>query len=118
MEIKFNELIKIREILAKLSKNKFSIKVSYEIAKFLRNTDNDAAFYSEKLKEIISQYRDPDAAAGAVQILPEKIDECNRALSELENYTVKVEKILLDVGIIPDTEITPEEMYWLIPILA
>lgn len=117
MEIKFNELIKIREILTKLSKNKFPIKVSYEIAKFLRNTDADAEFYSTQLNTIIEEYKDPGATAGVFQILPEKIDACNRELSVLENHTIKIEPLHVDVEAIESVEITPEEIYWLFPII-
>ena len=118
MTIKFNELIKIRDILSRISNNKFSIKISYEIAKFLRDTDGDAEFYAKKLNEIISLYKDPNLSDDKIQIMPDKIDECNKSLSELENCTVDVPKLHLDVEIIPDTEITPSDMYWLIPVLA
>ena len=57
MTIKFNELIKIRDILSRISNNKFSIKVSYEIAKFLRDADGDAEFYAKKLNEIMTMVR-------------------------------------------------------------
>lgn len=119
MTIKFNELIKIREILTKLSTKNFTVKTSYPIAKFLRNTDGDASFYIDKMNELIEKYRNSAAESKTqIQILPEKIDDFNRELSELENHTIEVEPLLLNVEVIPDTEITPEEMYWLIPVLA
>ena len=117
MDIKLIELIKVREILTKLSKNKFPVKVSYEIAKFLRYTDVEAELYSEQLNSILEEYKDSSAAAGTFQILPEKIDACNKELSVLENHIVNIEPLHINVEAIESVEITPEEIYWLFPII-
>lgn len=117
MKIKFQELNKIREVFMKLTNLNLPIKISYPIAKFMRETDADMNFYYEELKKIISTYRD-NSVQDTVTIQKDKIDEFNSRLFELDNQEIEVNKLNIDLEVISEKiELTIEDMYWLSPIL-
>lgn len=117
MKIKFQELNKIREVFMKLTKLSLPIKISYPIAKFMRETDGDMNFYCEELNKIISTYRD-SSDKDTVTIQKDKIDEFNSKIFELDNQEIEVNKLNIDLEVISEKiELTIEDMYWLSPII-
>lgn len=116
MNIKFSEFIRIREVLTKLMPQNFPIKISYPIAKFMRDTDADFNFYSENFNKIIAKYRDEkniDNSAATIKIREDSVNDFNKEMVELDNQEIEVPALLVDFSSVPDLKITIEDMYWL-----
>lgn len=94
MEI--NKLLKIKEIIDKYAHDKISVKLGYKFMKFCKSIEIEEAFFNERMVEIVSAYCKKDGhgtyirtETGGIEIIEDKIDECNKALEELNSLEVK-----------------------------
>ena len=101
-----------------LMKLELPIKESYMIAKFMRETNGDMDFYSETLKKIISETKDSNSTDKELKILPNKVEDFNKKTYELDNQEVEINPLELNFSNMPqDSKFTPEDIYWIFPIL-
>lgn len=103
------------------------LKVAYKLNKIKKAVDENGEFYIEKFQEIIDAYAKKDDKGQLVfsedgdqiMIQDDKIDECNKALDELQNLTVEVENYNLSIDDFgDDVQCTPEELEALMPFLS
>ena len=102
------------------------LKVAYKLNKIRKAVDKEADFYAEKFQEIVDTYAKKDESGELVfsedneQILiqPDKVEECNQKLTELQNLETQIENYGLkidDFG--DDMQCTPDELEILMPFL-
>jgi len=102
------------------------LKAAYKLNKIRKAVEKEGEFYSEKFQEILNNYAKKDENGGLVfsedgdqiMIQEDKIDECNNALSDLQNLEVQIENYGLtidDFG--EDLECTPDQLAALMPFM-
>lgn len=103
------------------------LKVAYKLNKLKKAVEAEGEFYTNKFHEIVDTYAKKDENGEVVlsedgnQIMIQdgKVEECNTALSDLQELTVEVDNCNLtidDFG--DDIECTPEELEALMPFLS
>ena len=99
--MKIYQLLKTREELIKLSKESLKLRTSFNIAKFLSQTEQDAQFFQNKVVSLIERYGERDDTGHfilenegtSVQIRADATDACNKELNEINNYEIEVPKL-------------------------
>lgn len=115
-----SEAIKIREIFLQIKEKKLPIKTSYQIVRFLQNTDSDAAFYSDKYREIINESAELNEDGSlnmtengaSIKIKPDKLESCTHSIQELETTPVDV-KLEINLSDLENAELTVIQLYTL-----
>ena len=102
------------------------LKGAYKLNKIKKAIEKEGEFYQEKFQEIVEQYAKHDENGQLVfsddgnQILIKDgmVDECNKALEDLQNLEVQIENYGLtldDLG--ENLECTPDELEALMPFM-
>ena len=124
--VTMDQIIAFRNVDDIFNGSKLSLKVAYKLNKIKKATEENAQFYAEKFQEIIDTYAKKDANGQVVvnedgsQILiqEDKIDECNKALEELQSLTVEIDNYNLSIDDFNvNMECTPEDLEALMPFL-
>ena len=104
--MKMVQIVAVRKMIDELRQTKFCSKTAYKLMKLSKSVDVEKAFYEEKIREIIDEYGQKDEngnlikSDGGIKIDETRIDDCNKAVSELND--VEVQK--------PDITFTVEEL--------
>lgn len=116
--MKLSNLICIRNILVAHANDKVYAKVAYKMMKFIKASENEDAFYNEKLKELIDMYGEKDAddkfardGAGNIKIQSKKVDECKAAIQQLEDTDVEVPTVRFHIDELSGLRLSMAEMY-------
>lgn len=123
--MKINELLKVRTVLISIKQAKMPLKISYQFAKFLHDTDSSNEFYNEKYQEVINKYSQKDDLGNSmlskdgqsIKIQQEFFDECVAAIKELEEIEIEVPKIKINLSELENIELTVDQVYALMLIL-
>ena len=102
------------------------LKGAYKLNKIKKAVEKEGEFYTEKFQEIVDTYAKKDDDGNLVysedgtqiMIKDGMIDECNRALADLQGLEVEIENYNLtldDLG--ENLECTPEELEALMPFM-
>ena len=102
------------------------LKGAYKLNKIKKAVEKEGEFYIEKFQEIVNNYAKKDENGNLVfsedgnqiMIKDGMIDECNQALTDLQELEVEIENYglsLADLG--EDAECTPEELEALMPFM-
>ena len=105
---------------------KLPLKVAYKLNKLKKAVEVEGEFYRNKFQEIVDTYAKKDENGqivfsedgNQIMIQDGKIEECNQALSDLQELTVEIDNCNLtidDFG--EDVECTPEDLEALMPFL-
>ena len=105
---------------------KLPLKVAYKLNKLKKAIEVEGEFYANKFQEIVDTYAKKDENGQVVfsddgnQIIIQdgKVEECNKALNDLQELTVEIDNCNLtidDFG--DDIECTPEDLEALMPFL-
>ena len=103
------------------------LKGAYKINKIKKNVEKEADFYREKFQGIVDTYAkknedgSPQFSEDGDQILiqEDKIEECNKALEELQNLEVEIENYNLAIEDLGEgVEITPDKLEALMPFFS
>lgn len=103
------------------------LKAAYKLNKIKKAVDKEGEFYSEKFQEIIDKYAKKDDDGNLVfsddeeqiMIQEDKIEECNKALNDLQKLEIEVDNYGLtieDLG--EDVKCTPDELEALMPFMS
>ncbi len=102
------------------------LKVAYKLNKIRKAVEKEGEFYSEKFEEILNNYAKKDENGDLVfskegdQILikEDMIDECNSALTALQNLEVQIENYGLSIDDFgEDLKCTPDQLAALMPFM-
>lgn len=102
------------------------LKAAYKLNKIRKAVEKEGEFYSEKFQEILNNYAKKDENGELVfsengdqiMIKDDMIDECNKALADLQELEVQIENYGLsieDFG--EDLECTPDQLAALMPFM-
>ncbi len=105
---------------------KLPLKVAYKLNKLKKAVETEGEFYTNKFQEIVDTYARKDENGeivfsedgNQIMIQDGKIEECNQALSDLQELTVEIDNCNLtidDFG--EEVECTPEDLEALMPFL-
>lgn len=103
------------------------LKVAYKLNKIKKAVEENGEFYVNKFQEIVDTYAKKDDNGQLVfnedgtQIIIQdgKVEECNKALEELQELTVEIENYNLSIDDFgEDIECTPEDLEVLMPFLS
>ena len=100
------------------------LKSAYKLNKIRQAAEKETEFYSEKFQEIINTYAKKDANGEfifsdngeQITIREDAIEECNKAIQDLQNLEIQVENYNLkidDFG--EDFQCTPDELEIVMP---
>ena len=106
---------------------KLPLKVAYKLNKLKKAVETEGEFYSNKFQEIVDTYAKKDENGqivfsedgNQIMIQDGRVDECNQALSDLQELSVEIDNYNLtieDFG--EDVECTPEDLEALMPFLS
>lgn len=102
------------------------LKGAYKLNKIRKALDKESDFYGDKFQEIIDTYAKKDENdnivfsedGNEIMIQEDKIEECNKALEDLQNLEIEIDNYNLsieDLG--EDFECTPEQLNALMPLM-
>ena len=124
--ITMEQLINFRNAEGFFVNANLPLKAAYKINKIRKAVDKEGDFYTEKFQEIVDKYAKKDSEGNLVfsseedqiMIQDDKIEECNKALADLQTLEVEIDNLGLtidDLG--EDVECTPDELEALMPFL-
>ena len=102
------------------------LKVAYKLNKIKKAVEENGEFYATKFQEIIDTYAKKDEDGNLVfsdngeqiMIQDDKIEECNKALEELQELTVEIDNFNLTIDDFGENiECTPKDLEVLMPFL-
>jgi len=106
------------KIFGQFAQIKTSSKLAYKIMKFCKAVATEEEFYNTKRNEIINTYAIKDENGrlvvsddGMINIVPDKIDEANIALRELNNIEVEMPNIRFALDELEGLELSPADMF-------
>jgi len=102
------------------------LKGAYKLNKIKKAVEKEGEFYTEKFQEIVDTYAKHDENGqlvfsedgNQIMIKDGMVEECNKALADLQELEVQIENYglaLEDLG--DDLECTPEELEALMPFM-
>lgn len=102
------------------------LQAAYKLNKIRRQVEKEITFYQDKFAEIANKYAKKDDNGNVVysedgsQILiaDGKIEECNKAISELSKLEVGIDNCGLKIEDFGDIECTADELETIMPFLA
>lgn len=126
MKVTMSQLIAFRNSGGFFGKTTLPLKSAYKLNKIRRAAEQESEFYSEKFQDILKKYAKTDENGnfifgdGGEQILiqEDKIEECNKAVEDLQNLEVEIETYGLkidDFG--EDLSCTPDELEAIMPFI-
>ena len=94
------------------------LKGAYKLNKIKKAVEKEGEFYTEKFQEIVDKYARKDDDGNQILIKDGMVDECNKALEDLQELEVEIDNFgltLNDLG--DDVECTPDELDALMPFM-
>lgn len=95
--MKIHQIMKAKRAILEHIEDKLTPKLGYKLMKFCKAMDAEEEFFDGRMSEIVAMYckRDENGSYvrnenGGYEIVDDKVDECNKAVDELNS--VEVEK--------------------------
>ena len=111
-------LINAINVLNQFTQTKISAMLAYKIMKFYKNAETEKDFYEKKKSEIINTYaaRDNDGNIiitdnGMISIIPNKVDEANAALKELNNVKIEIPNLKFRLSELSELKLSVADMF-------
>ena len=126
VKVTMNQIIAFRNNGEFFAGASLPLKGAYKLNKIKKAVEKEGEFYTEKFQEIVDTYAKKDDDGNLIysedgtqiMIKDGMIDECNKALADLQELEVEVENYNLtleDLG--EDITCTPEELEALMPFM-
>ena len=115
--MKLKDLITARKTILSLKEERIPSCVAYKLMKIVKASNDEEAFYDEKIKEIIEEYSIKDQedktkiVNGEFRIRADKFAEFNKAIRELEETEVEQPKTKLHLSDLEDIKISVADIY-------
>ena len=125
--ITMDQIVDFRNNANFFSDANLPLKGAYKLNKIRKAVEKEGEFYTEKFQEIIDTYARKDENGELVfsddgdqiMIQEDRIDECNRALIDLQNLEVQIENYNLSIDDFgEDLECTPDQLEVLMPFMV
>lgn len=124
--VTMDQIIDFRDNGGFLSNTNLPLKVAYKLNKIRKAAEKESEFYADKFQEIVHTYAKIDENGEIVfsedgsQILIKDgmVDECNKALTELQSLEVQIENYNLSIDDFGENlECTPDQLNALMPFM-
>ncbi len=115
--MKLDKLLQVRKVLGDHANEPVPTMLAYKILKFMKGSDTESAFYDQKLKEIIEKYGKRDSEGkiessnGRITIVPERFEECKKAMEELGATDVEAPAITFCIQELTPINFTVSELF-------
>lgn len=101
------------------------LKGAYKLNKIKKAIAKETEFYGEKFQEIVDKYAQKDEngqivfsdGGGQILIKDGMVEECNKALDDLQNLEVEIDNCNLKLEDLGDIECTPEQLEAIMPFI-
>ena len=117
--MKLNDLLKARTIILNHKNEKMPSRLAYKFMKLLKASDNEDAFYNEKIKALIEEHcvkgedGRPKTVDGGIKIETAHIADYNKSVIELLDTEVEIPTIRFTLADIEMLSFDVEEMFFL-----
>ena len=117
--MKLKDLIIARKVIYDRKENKIPSRLAYKFMKIMKASDNEDAFYNEKLRALIEEYSIKDEKGktkivnGEFRIKANCISDYNAAVEELDDTEVEVPNIKFTLSELEGLSFTVEEIFYL-----
>ena len=124
--VNMEQIINFRNIDGFFNRANLPLKAAYKLNKIKKAVDKEGDFYTEKFQEIVNQYAKKDAEGNLVfsedeeqiMIQEDKIEECNKALADLQGLEVEIDNLGLTIEDLGEGVVcTPDELESLMPFM-
>lgn len=124
--VTMDQIIDFRDNGGFLSDTNLPLKVAYKLNKIRKAVEKESEFYADKFQEIVHTYAKIDENGEIVfsedgsQILIKDgmVEECNKALTELQGLEVQIENYNLSIDDFgEDLQCTPDQLNALMPFM-
>lgn len=112
------KLMNAARVFNQVAQMKISSKLAYKIMKFCKGVATEEEFYNTKRAEIIRKYAIKDengqivvSDTGMASFVPDKIDEANAAMRELNNIEVDVPNIKFTLSELDELKLSVADMF-------
>lgn len=120
--IHLNDILNSIPIFRTLSNQALPIKVAYQVARLIRELDAESTTFDESRRQIIEKYAEREDTGeykqtdeGNIIIQPDKMEDCNREMTELLETTIEINAEPLNINEFVNVELTPAQMLSLEP---
>ena len=124
--VTMDQIIDFRDNGGFFSDTNLPLKVAYKLNKIRKAVEKESEFYADKFQEIVHTYAKIDENGEIVfsedgsQILIKDgmVEECNKALTELQGLEVQIENYNLSIDDFgEDLQCTPDQLNALMPFM-
>lgn len=122
IKVTINELLNSTEVLQKLSKKDFKAKLAWQVARLLRNAEEEIKNFNETRMTLITKYGEKDENGelktddnGNCKIIPESISTFSAELEDLLKTEVEINANKIDIEQLENLDFTPSDMAALEP---
>lgn len=123
MNVTMGDIIAFRNNVDYFSNTTLPLKTAYKLNKIKKAVEKETEFYGEKFQEILDTYAQKEENGNYVMsedgtqilIVEGKVDECNKALDELQSMEVEVDTYGLTLEELGDVQCTPEQLEAIMP---
>lgn len=118
MNIKLSQIIRLEDVLIKLSSEQFPVKVAYKIMKLMEEFDTHKEFYSKEFRKLLDTYAEKNdkgeieqTEEGGVRISNDKMEEFQNEFSKLSDFEITIrDDYLLSFEEIENISLTPQQL--------
>lgn len=122
--MKMYQLLEIQNIYQSICQIKMPIKTTYKFTKLAKILEEELIFYKEQFQKIIEQYgvkengkiKHSDDGL-TIYIAPEKQQECNEKILELQNLDIDIKDITFTIEELEGIDISISELNCLMSLI-
>ena len=126
MTLKMYQIIDLPPFLEKVKSQKLPFKTSYRLAMFMQEVQKHIDFYQENFRNLLIEYSQKDENGNpkptedgqGVLLIEETMNEAYIKLAELRDLDVELPDAKFSVDDFGDIELSPEEMFVIMPFIA
>lgn len=118
IEITINDLINSGDIFRNLAQQPIKMRVAYNIARIIREIENEMKLFEETRRKLFDKYGEKDEngellinADGNITITPENISLYNNEIQEVLNTSITLNAEKLNIEDLENIELTPNQVY-------
>ena len=118
IEITINDLINSGDIFRDLAQQPIKMRVAYNIARIIREIENEMKLFEETRRKLFDKYGEKDEngellinADGNITITPENISLYNNEIQDVLNTSITLNAEKLNIEDLENIELTPNQVY-------
>lgn len=125
MTLKMYQIVDLPPFLGKVKSQKLPFKTSYRLAMFMQEVQKHIDFYQENFRNLLIEYSQKDENGNpkptedgqGVLLVEETMNEAYAKLAELRELDVELPDTKFSVDDFGDIELSPEEMFVIMPFI-